>query len=201
MNRIPKPDNDDSEPPRMALAGHLLVAAPQVEEEMFCRSVCLILDHQAAKTVGVLLNRRFSLDVGPLWEHLTEGLTKTAAAPDHLNFGGPNSGPVVAIHNRPHLAEGGNGNGVFLAAQVETLKKLAFVPPADYRLYVGHALWKGGQLEKEIMEGKWFPILASPDLVFVDDYDMWEVGMRRVGSQMIQSFLSLKDLPSCPSLN
>ncbi len=201
MNRIPKPENNDSEPPKMALTGHLLVAAPQIEDEMFGRSVCLILDHQPSQTVGVLLNRPFSLDVTPLWKHLTEGLSKTAAAPDHLNFGGPTSGPVVAIHNRPNLAEGGNTNGVFLAAQVETLKKLALIPPAEYRLYVGHAVWKRGQLEQEIAEGKWFPIPASPDLVFVDDYDMWEVGMRKVGSLMIQSFLNLKALPSSPSLN
>lgn len=185
----------------MALAGHLLVASPQFEHDMFARSVCLILEHDAKHTIGVLLNRPFSLDVKPLWDQLTQGLSQTASPPAYLHFGGPNSGPVVAIHNRPNLAEGGNGDGLYLAAQVENLKQLALVPPQNYRLFVGHAVWKGGELEQEIESGLWFPLIASSDLVFVDDYDMWREGLRRVGSQMIQMFLYLPNLPSSPLLN
>ena len=128
-------------------------------------------------------------------------LTKTAKPPHHLNFGGPHSGPVVAIHNREALAEGGNGNGIYLAAQVETLKKLALVPPEHYRLLVGHAAWKAGKLEEEIRQGIWYPIPASPDLVFVDDYDMWQESMRRVGGLVVQSVLGIKALPISPHLN
>lgn len=201
MSRLPPLDSPESEPPKLSLAGFLLVAAPQIEDELFGRSVCLIIEHSAENSIGVVLNRPFALDVKPLWEQLTQGLSKTAEPPHHLNFGGPHSGPVVAIHNRKSLAEGGNGNGVYLAAQVETLKKLALVPPEHYRLLVGHASWKPGQLEREIMEGIWYPLPASPDLVFVDDYDMWKEGMRRVGSYVVQSILGLDALPSSPQLN
>lgn len=201
MTRLPPSQKDPSEAPKLALAGSILVAAPKLDDEMFGRSVCLILEHQPKQTIGVLLNRPFSLDVKPLWEHLTEGLSKTASPPDHLNFGGPNSGPVVAIHNRPSLAEGGNGSGLYLAAQVETLKKLAQVSPENYRLFVGHASWKPGQLEQEIEQGMWYPLPAAPDLVFSDDFDMWNEGMKRVGSFLIQSMLNLDALPSSPSLN
>jgi putative transcriptional regulator len=185
----------------MALAGSILVAAPKVEDDMFGRSVCLILDHQAKQSIGVLLNRPFSLDVKPFWEQLTEGLTKTASPPEYLHFGGPNSGPVVAIHTRAGLAEGGNGNGLYLAAQVETLKKLAQVSPDDYRLFVGHAVWKSGQLEQEIRAGMWYPLPASADLVFCDDFEMWDIAMRKVGNFLLQSMLNLKGLPSSPQLN
>jgi putative transcriptional regulator len=201
MNRLPSSGESFAKPPQWALAGQVLVAAPKLEDELFGRSVCLILEHHAEQTVGVVLNRPFSLDVKPLWDHLTEGLTQTAAPPDHLNFGGPNAGPVVAIHDRPSLAEGGNGQGVFLAAQVETLKKLALVPPRHYRLFVGHAVWQPGQLEQEIAEGFWYPLPASPDLVFVDDHEMWREGMRRVGSLVLQAILHVDAMPSSPLLN
>ena len=129
---------------------------------MFARSVCLVLEHKVEHSIAVVLNRPFALDVKPLWDQLTEGLSKTAQPPHHLNFGGPQSGPVVAIHDRESLAEGGNGNGIYMAAQVETLKKLALVPPQHYRLLVGHAAWNPGQLEREITSGMWFPLPASP---------------------------------------
>ncbi len=201
MNRLPPSENPKSESPKLSLAGLLLVAAPQVDDDLFGKSVCLVLEHKVEQSIAVVLNRPFALDVLPLWEQLTQGLTKTAAPPHHLNFGGPNSGPVVAIHDRESLAEGGNGNGIYLAAQVETLKKLALVPPEHYRLLVGHAAWTSGQLEQEIMNGIWYPIPASPDLVFVDDYDMWRESMRRVGGLVFQSVLGIKALPLSPHLN
>jgi putative transcriptional regulator len=201
MNRLPPSEKQEPEPTKFALAGLLLVAAPQVEDELFGRTVCLVLEHKPEQSIAVVLNRPFALDVRPLWEQLTQGLTKTAEPPHHLNFGGPLSGPVVAIHDRESLAEGGNGNGIYLAAQVETLKKLALVPPTHYRLLVGHAAWKSGQLEQEIIEGIWYPIPASPDLVFVDDYDMWQESMRKVGGLVMQSVLGMKGLPPSPHLN
>lgn len=201
MNRLPPTDSPEFFAPKFSLAGTLLVAAPQVEDELFGRSVCLILEHKREQSIGLVLNRPFSLDVKPLWEQLTHGLLKTAAPPHHLNFGGPHSGPVVAIHNRESLAEGGNGNGIYLAAQVETLKKLTLIPPEHYRLLVGHAAWKTGQLEREIMDGIWYPIPASPDLVFVEDIDMWKEAMRRVGGMIVQSVLGIKDLPTSTELN
>ncbi len=201
MNRLDPSGQPDSETPKLSLAGVLLVAAPQVDNELFGRSVCLVLEHKVEQSIGVLLNRPFALDVKPLWEQMTQGLSKTAEPPHHLNFGGPQSGPVVAIHDRESLAESGNGNGIYLAAQVETLKKLALIPPQHYRLLVGHAVWKPGQLEQEIMAGIWYPLPASPDLVFVDDYDMWRESMRRVGGLVVQSILGLEALPPSPQLN
>ena len=201
MNRLPPSENPESISPKLSLAGHLLVAAPQVEDELFGKTVCLVLEHRVEQSIAVVLNRPFALDVRPLWEQLTQGLTKTAKPPHHLNFGGPNSGPVVAIHDREMLAEGGNGNGIYMAAQVETLKKLALIPPEHYRLLVGHTSWKPGQLEQEIMDGIWYPIPASPDLVFVDDYDMWRESMRMVGGLVVQSVIGMKALPPSPHLN
>ncbi|MDZ4849292.1 MAG: YqgE/AlgH family protein [Pirellulaceae bacterium] len=201
MNRFSPSDPDFRVAPKFALEGALLVAAPQVEDELYGRSVCLMIRHDSEQSIGVVLNRPFSLDVTPLWEQLTNGLAKTANPPPYLNFGGPNSGPVVAIHDRESLADSGSESGIYLAAHIDTLKKLALVDPEHYRLLVGHSAWKPGVLEREISEGIWYPLPASPDLVFVDDYDMWIKGMRRVGGFIVQSVIGLDSLPSSPHLN
>lgn len=202
MNRIPRDDESDAVPAHtMSLTGSVLVATPRLEDEIFGRSVCLVLEHVPDHSVGVVLNRPFALDVAPLWQELTSGLSKTASPPPHLHFGGPVSGPVVAIHDRESLAEAGNGNGVYLAAQVENLKKLVLIPPEHYRLFVGHAAWRSGQLEQEIRDGYWYPLPADPELVFGNDYDMWQKAMRRVGNFMMQSVVGLPGLPRNPSDN
>jgi len=202
MNRLPKDnENEGSQPLKMNLSGTVLVATPRLEDDIFGRSVCLVLEHVQDHSVGVMLNRPFTLDVAPLWQELTSGLSKTASPPSHLHFGGPVSGPVVAIHDRESLAEAGNGTGVYLAAQVENLKKLVLIPPKHYRLFVGHAAWKSGQLEQEIRDGFWYPLPADPELVFGDDFDMWQQGMRRVGNYMMQSVIGLPNMPKNSSDN
>ena len=202
MNRLPKDnENQDSQHLPMSLTGVLLVATPRLTDDIFGRSVCLVLEHVPDHSVGVVLNRPFAIDVAPLWQELTSGLSKTASPPPHLHFGGPVSGPVVAIHDRESLAEAGNGNGVYLAAQVENLKKLVLIPPEHYRLFVGHAAWKSGQLEQEIRDGFWYPLPADPELVFGSDFDMWQQGMRRVGNYMMQSVLGLDNMPKNSSDN
>jgi putative transcriptional regulator len=217
MNRIP-PENPLSQPEKEpnessanglpngqslgpSLAGLLLVATPKLTDDVFGQSVCLLLEHGQERAVGVMLNRPFGLDIRPLWAELTSGLSKTAQPPKHLHFGGPVSGPVVAIHDRASLAEAGNGNGVYFAAQIENLKKLALIPPEHYRLFIGHSAWQPGQLEQEIRDGFWYPLPADREIVFAEDTDMWQQGLRRVGKLMWQSVIGLPEIPQNPGLN
>lgn len=173
---------------RYNLSGCVLVAAPRLTDALFGRSVCLMLEHSDEGSVGLVLNRAFSSDVRGLWDQLTEG-QESAEPPLHLNFGGPVSGPVLAIHDHEPLAEAGNGAGVYVAAQVQNLKKLTTLSPEHYRLFVGHAAWKSGQLEHEIAEGYWYPLPASSDLVFSHESDMWPHGIRLVGEAVIESIV------------
>lgn len=197
--RVPKSPQIPSA--RFDLAGVLLVAAPMLSDPVFGRSVCLILEHSEAGSVGIVLNRAFSSDVKELWSHLTEGQDKVSLPPNHLNFGGPVSGPVLAIHDQETLAEAGGGAGVYVAAQVENLKKLTQLSPEHYRLFVGHAAWKQGQLEGEIADGYWYPIGLDSNLVFAHESEMWPIGIRAVGTAVIQSVFGRQEMPKSPLLN
>jgi putative transcriptional regulator len=182
------------------LTGVLLVAAPMLSDPVFGKSVCLVLEHNDQGSVGIVLNRAFSSDVQELWKHLTEGQDDISTPPNHLNFGGPVSGPVLAIHDQESLAEAGNGSGVYVAAQVENLKKLTRLSPEHYRLFVGHAAWKKGQLEKEMGSGYWYPIGLNSELVFAHESDMWPIGIRSVGNAVIESAIG-SDRMAAPGLN
>jgi len=201
MNRIPKSSNSAEAQSRISLAGYLMVAAPGVQDTVFARSVCMIVEHSKNQTIGIMLNRPLAIETGPLWEQLLEGAAKPANAATHLNFGGPQNGPVLAIHNNEQLAEGGNSAGVYLSAQTETLKKIAQVSPDHCRLFIGHAVWRVSQLETEIVRGDWHILPATPDLVFADEHSMWIKSIQSVGNEIIQAATGLELLIAQPYLN
>ena len=201
MNRIPKSEHLDEDQPRISLAGYLLVASPGIKDPVFERSVCIIVEHTKERTIGIMLNRPLAIDTSALWEQLLEGAAKPANAVSHLNFGGPQNGPVLAIHDNEHLAEGGNSQGVYLSAQTETLKKLAQVTPEHCRLFIGHAVWSFLQLETEVVDGQWHVLPAIPELVFSDENTMWTRSIQVVGNNILQSAQGVSSLMEQPYLN
>jgi putative transcriptional regulator len=201
MNRTFHSSNDGDAPPRVSLAGYLLIAAPHVQDPVFAKSVCMIVEHSEEQTIGILLNRPLAIDIEPLWEQLLEGAEKPTKALAHVNFGGPQSGPVLAIHDSEQLAEGGNSQGVYLSAQAETLKKIALSAPDHCRLFVGHAVWQPSQLETEIVAGNWHVLPAIPALVFAEEQAMWARGIQAVGNGIILEATGLSSLMQQPGLN
>jgi putative transcriptional regulator len=201
MNRTPKIPNSDDLAPRISLAGYLMVAAPGVQDPVFARSVCIIVENSLERTIGIMLNRPLAIDTTSLLEQLLEGAAKPQNAVSHINFGGPQNGPVLAIHDNELLAEGGNSQGIYLSAQTETLRKIAQVTPDHCRLFIGHAVWQVSQLETEIVNGDWHVLPAIPELVFSDENSMWTKGIQTVGNGIIGSATGIDTLMSTPTLN
>lgn len=193
MNRWENKPAETSETTHsVSLAGCVVVASPGMQPGLFERSVCIILEHTAERTVGLLLNKRLDADIAPIWEHIFQGDEDEISEPkslDHINFGGPTSGPIVAIHRERELAEGGNELGVYLAAETDHLKSLAMQDGLDYRLFVGHAVWEPAELEKQIVDGHWHLLPAIPELVFNDESSMWSRAIRTVGNEIVQSLV------------
>ncbi|MCU0710180.1 MAG: YqgE/AlgH family protein [Pirellula sp.] len=208
MNRIPSnnagsPSQDDaSKPERVSLAGCLLAANLDVSDPLFAKGVCLIVEHSDQATVGIMLNRPLAIDPNPFWESLFQGLPSgERTAVDHFNFGGPQNGPIVAIHSDSKLAEGGNSQGIYVSAQVETLQKLATTSPEHLRWFIGHAVWGRSQLEHEIVDGKWFVVPAIPQIVFADEAQMWPEAIRFVGKSVIATFPGVDHFPTSALAN
>lgn len=207
MKRIPSNKNHsvvggESKPERVSLAGCLLAAHLDVTEELFSKGVCLIVEHTEDATVGIMLNRPLAIDPSPVWRSLFLGEpTVEMGQAVHFNFGGPKNGPIVAIHSDSTLAEGGNSEGVYVSAQVETLQKLAATAPEHLRWFIGHAIWKKSELEQEIVDGKWYVVPAIPQIVFAPESQMWPEAVRFVSNSVIASFSGVDHFPSSPLVN
>ena len=182
--------------PHVSLDGYLLVAAPNSNHPIFSRSVCLMVHHSEQGAIGVVLNRSLSNSAPALWKQLAG--KETDYQDGLIHCGGPNSGPIVALHSCEELAEFTSTEGVYLAAHVQNLKELVntALDQCQVKIIVGQACWQSGQLEEEFASGKWLPLPVSPDVVFADEHEMWTKAMRKIGNQFVTAITGSHPSPN-----
>ena len=176
-----------------SLRGSLLIAAPQLLDPNFRRTVVLVADHGDEGAMGVILNR-------------PSGMTVADAAPDLEPLIGP-AAPIFA---------GGPvqpTSGVVLAEVAEADEPLfgdvVLVPglgeladvidgAGSIRVFAGYAGWGPGQLDEELGREDWIVEPALPADVFSEEPEtLWASVLERKGGQ----YALLARMPDDPSQN
>lgn len=170
------------------LAGRLLVAGPHLLDPNFYRTVVLILEHDDAGAVGVVLNRPGTSGPGdelPDWVALL-------AEPAVVFIGGPVE-PQAAVG----LA-GGHDDAVLPGVGIVDLSAAPGELEGPVRVYAGYAGWAPGQLELELAADGWIVATALPGDVFAAEPDgLWSAVLRRQPGRT----KLLASLPVDPRLN
>jgi putative transcriptional regulator len=195
MNRIQTSENK----PSFNLSGCLLAASPYWLDELFQQAVCLVIHHNSERAVGVLLNKTLKVDARQLWTQF--GSNPTAPSRAELCLGGPESGPIVAMHQRLDLAEFVPAEGVYFAAQVDSLKQLVADTDSDVKILVGQALWGRGQLDQQFAQGCWLPLKLNSKLAFEQSDLMWPAAIRQAGNRLIEAMVGLPEIADSADLN
>ncbi|TWT94996.1 YqgE/AlgH family protein [Neorhodopirellula pilleata] len=119
-----------------------------------------------------------------------------------LHFGGPLSGPVVAVHGSPELGEAEAGEGIFVAAQRDHLEMLLQAEQKlPYRLIIGHLGWTQTQLNHEIETGVWHRMPATSDILSTEDGLLWPALIRRATSHSLSRWLGTEHVADAAMLN
>ncbi|TWU26312.1 hypothetical protein Pla52o_01650 [Novipirellula galeiformis] len=118
-----------------------------------------------------------------------------------VHFGGPLSGPVVAIHQLSEYAEAETGHGIYVAAQKQHLEGLVNKQPGPYRLIIGHLGWETERLNAELESGLWHLVPATADIVFENADEMWPRLIRRATSQSVARWIGFPDFVGNAELN
>jgi putative transcriptional regulator len=180
-----------------SLQGHLLVASPYLVDSPFSGTVIFVLQHTDEGAWGLVLNRLADASIRDFWRQVSD---EPCESNQPVNVGGPISGPLVAVHDCEPLAEAVVPPGVFVASQREHLEQLVHQTERPFRLFVGHSGWVAGQLNQEVEQGVWLTTLATPDVVFGDEENLWRRALRMVGHSFTRS-LNIKHIPEDVSLN
>ena len=184
---------------RTFLAGRLLVAAPQIEEETFRRSVVLLLHHDEDGAQGVILNRPLEADI----DAVLPGWKSVASSPATMFQGGPvELNSAIALVTVPgdereplgikHLFDG------LGLVDLDAPPNLVAPEVAGMRIFAGYAGWSGGQLENEIRRGDWY-VVAS------ESRDAFSVAPERLWSDVLlrqnDSLKFVASYPDDPTMN
>jgi putative transcriptional regulator len=180
----------------MNLRGQLLVAAPDLVDPNFRRTVVLVTEHTDEGAMGLVLNR-------PTDAVVAEAASELAAltGDEEVVHGGgpvqPRAVTVLAEFDDPsqaaHLVTADIG---FVPADGD----LALLAGATRRarVYAGYAGWSAGQLEAELEQEGWFVAEARPEDVFGHRADaLWSAVLGRQGGHLAL----IARMPEDPSLN
>lgn len=199
----------------MDLTGQLLVASSTVTDPIYSHGVCLIVHQDDSGVIGVMLNRPMQPHPGALLKTTGDKSNprhRLAPEPDsspadpikplgNVHFGGPLTGPVVAIHQMSQFAEAETGEGIYVAAERQHLEQLVTKQPCPYRLIVGHLGWDFEKLGEELKAGTWHLLPATADVVFCNATEMWPGLIRRATTRSMSHWLGLPDVIGVGELN
>lgn len=181
-----------------SLRGTLLIASPHLPDGNFYRTVVLMIQHDAAGALGVVLNRPMKTTVAEIWK-MVGNLGCTCTQPIYL--GGPVTGPLLAVHTREALSETEVLPGLFVCSQRDYLNQLIAEQAGPFRIFSGYAGWSGGQLEAELEMGGWLTAPATHEAVFYEQDDLWKKTAAEVGLEILSGSVPVRQLPADPSWN
>ena len=187
-----------------SLAGRLLVATPRLADPNFDRAVVLLLDHDAAGTLGVVLNRPTAVgvcDVLESWAALT-------VTPQVVFQGGPVSLEsalgLAVVPGEPPTGEDADllgwrrVHGAIGLVDLEAPPELLAPDIGSLRIFAGYSGWGPGQLQKELSDGAWYVVDSEPgDVSTPEPEGMWRSVLRRQRGELAM----VATYPDDPSLN
>jgi len=179
-----------------SLRGQLLIAGPTLLDPNFHRTVVLIVEHEDAGAMGLVLNRRSPIPA----EQAIPELIGALDPEDRLWMGGPVQTTSVVVladfegSEMQSLAVQGDLGLVLPDADLEEVA----VGVRRARAFLGFAGWGPGQLEDELAEEAW--IIEPPqreEIFTAAPDDLWAAVLRRKGHR----YALLATMPPDPSLN
>lgn len=206
-----------------SLVGKLLIASTVAPASVFHQSVCLIVHQDTEAIVGLLLNRPIVTPPTGLLKQWLEPspedpesssaglrLPELAAADDQpassrggaaMHFGGPLSGPLLALHGLPQAAEAEASPGIYVAAAQQNLQQLVQQHTTDFRLIIGHCGWSVQQMHDELLAGYWHLLPSTPENTLRLHDDLWPLLIHRATGLSLASWVGARDTSGEVGLN
>jgi putative transcriptional regulator len=180
------------------LLGKILVASPAMSNPYFAHTTILVVQSNAEGTAGVILNRPADHSIQQIWTQVSQS---PCAREQAFHLGGPLPGPMVALHRQPALGEVCVGEDLYVAAERSLLDRLLAEETMPFRLFVGHAGWGPGQLEKELKQGAWMVLPAGAIEIFAAESELWYRAVREVGASVLRTAIPERLIPPDPNWN
>lgn len=168
-----------------SMAGHMLLAMPDMPDPRFHRSAVLLCVHDHGGALGIALGEPMS---GISLHHLLSSFNLAAedVADGTVLAGGPMEPQRgFVLHSRDWLTGDSHlvGDDIALTGSLDVLDAIARgTGPRHYLVALGYAGWGAGQLERELSAPGWFVSQANPRRLFdVSPEERWATAFELEG--------------------
>jgi len=178
--------------------GNLLVAAPHQLDPNFVQGVILVVKHSDQGAFGLIVNRPRKRSDDVLRQSKAGRHSHEKA---NLYFGGPVTGPLMAVHRDRILGEIEILPGLFFSGGEENVLAVMRRKRQPCRIFAGYTGWGPKQLEYEIELGVWRTVDATAERVLFPNPDLWYELHREAVETMYREILHVRYVPRSPILN
>ncbi len=184
-------------------AGKVLVAARNLGDPHFAKTVILLVRYDAQGVLGLVLNHRTDVPLS----RVLDSLKAAKGRSDPVYLGGPlESAALFALLQSPAKPEGAEHifDGVYLINSKPLFEQtLSSQPKPDvFHVYMGYAGWNQDQLRQEVDLGAWFVFPGEAGTVFNATPDsLWPEMIRKTEMQVARSDPGEQVLKDCVRRN
>jgi len=170
----------------MDLTNQFLVAAPQLRDPLFERSVVYICQHDAEGAMGVIINHPTEAKLSEIFSQLDIFYSHSEHAKKPVYAGGPIHPENGFVLHRP-VGEWSSSVAITKQLAITTSKDVLEaladnIGPEEYIITLGYAGWEKGQLEKELSLNDWFIVPADEKIIFDTPVDQrWQAAIEHMG--------------------
>jgi putative transcriptional regulator len=178
-----------------SLAGHFLIASPELVEPSFARTVVLIVQHGEDNALGLIVNRPLETTVREVCEKVLE---VECEADGVLFQGGPCEGPLMVLHTDGSRSDVEVKPGVHFSTDREQIEWLLAHDEGPIKYFVGYAGWAAGQLESELERGSWLTLPATVEQIFTGGKELWS---KLLTAATLSKWIDPSRIPDDPTVN
>jgi putative transcriptional regulator len=169
------------------LSGRMLIAAPNMGDPRFARSLIYVCGHSDEQTMGLVINHPLEgLRLPDVLEQLD--IKSDIHVPDRpVLYGGPvERERGFVLHSLDYRTDEMTmpiSEHIGLTASKDILLAINSAhPPRQSALALGFANWGAGQIEDEMEQNAWLVCDADEELIFDDAYaNKWDRAMAKIG--------------------
>lgn len=152
----------------------LLIASPRLADPNYHQTVVLVAPIGAGHHIGVIVNRPTPIALAALFPD--HEASKKVVEP--VFSGGPMGAnallAAIVADEAPGPGAARLTNGLYLTADAQVIDAVIERAPASARYFVGHILWREGELAAELAQGIWRDAPISDQVVRRNPESLWE---------------------------
>ncbi len=170
-----------------SLKNHFLISVPHLKDPFFEKSVVYLCEHDKKGAMGLIINKAIKKNNFTLKDSNSDIELNNYLKENYLHIGGPVlTDRVLFLHTNNDTSKSVPvSDEVSISSNIELLSSIQKSKDVKSKLFLGHAGWDSGQLEREIENGDWLIQKSSTSIIFEEEIDnIWIVTTNSLGIEI-----------------